>query len=291
MKTTISLLALALLASAPIMASPAIAQTAPSAAPAVKAFTVKGLTIGEGRPKTIVPLTGKTAAADLEQVARIAANPAADVIEFRIDYLDIATSAPDLITLGRQVAAASGNKPIILTFRTKAEGGATAISDTDYGALMDKLIEARFADMVDVEMFRDEAVVRAIVAKAHAAGQKVVMSNHDFGGTPDTAELVSRLRRQDALGADVLKIAVMPHDAGDVLKLLDATWQMRSTYTDKPLLTMSMGGTGVITRLSGETFGSAMTFGMMGTASAPGQIDVGQLQQTLDILHSATVKK
>jgi 3-dehydroquinate dehydratase-1 len=291
MKLTASLLTISLITAVPTMTGSAFAQTAPVSAPTVKSFTVKGLTIGEGRPKTIVPITGKTAAADIEQVARIAANPAADVIEFRIDYLDIATSAPDLITLGKQIAAASNNKPIILTFRTRAEGGATAITDADYGVLMGQLINAHFADMIDVEMFRDEAVVRSIVAKAHVAGQKIVMSNHDFGGTPETAELVSRMRRQDALGADVIKIAVMPHDTGDVLKLLDATWQMRSQYTDKPLLTMSMGGTGVITRLSGETFGSAMTFGMMGTASAPGQIDVGQLQQTLDILHAATVKK
>lgn len=176
---------------------------------------------------------------------------------------------------------------MILTFRTKAEGGATAITDEAYGKLYSTLLKAGFADMLDLEMFRDERVVRQIVAEAHQAGVAVVMSNHDFEKTPATEEIIARLRRQQDLGADVLKIAVMPHDADDVLRLLDATWQMRSRYTDRPLLTMSMGGAGAVSRLSGEVFGQAMTFGMIGQASAPGQIDVTELRSVLGTLHES----
>ncbi|MFT3997265.1 MAG: type I 3-dehydroquinate dehydratase [Asticcacaulis sp.] len=281
MKSTLTALVAALALTTTV---PALAQVT------AQPLTVRNLVIGEGRPKTIVPITGKTSAAALEQAAKIAASPAADVIEWRIDYLDIATDAEALKALAVKISSASAGKPVILTFRTKAEGGATAISDADYGKLMGALIEARAADLYDVEMFRDEAVVRKLIAAAHASGRFIVMSSHDFGGTPPTEEIVARLRRQDALGGDILKIAVMPKDAGDVLKLLDATWQMRSRYTSKPLLTMSMGGTGVVSRLAGETFGSAMTFGMMGVASAPGQIEVGQLSGILDTLHGAVQK-
>jgi 3-dehydroquinate dehydratase-1 len=115
------------------------------------------------------------------------------------------------------------------------------------------------------------------------------MSNHDFHATPDTAEIVARLHKQQELGADVLKIAVMPQNPGDVLKLLDATWQLRQS-SDRPLLTMSMGPTGVVSRLAGETFGQALTFGMIGTASAPGQIEVGTLRGILTTLDNATKK-
>lgn len=73
----------------------------------------------------------------------------------------------------------------------------------------------------------------------------------------------------------------MPHDSGDVVKLMDATAQIRNDYSRKPLLTMSMGGLGAISRLSGEVFGDDLTFGMIGTASAPGQVDAAQLHQVL----------
>jgi len=66
---------------------------------------------------------------------------------------------------------------------------------------------------------------------------------------------------------------------------------MPATYSDKPQLTMSMGGLGAITRLSGEVFGSDLTFGMIGTPSAPGQVDVGQLRHVLSTVHSAVAGK
>jgi len=48
-----------------------------------------------------------------------------------------------------------------------------------------------------------------------------------------------------------------------------------------------MGGQGTVTRLSGEIYGSNLTFGSMGSASAPGQIDVKVLHQTMAALHKA----
>lgn len=258
-----------------------------TAVPAIRTIAVKGVVIGEGAPKTIVPITAKTVAEVLAQARRIGANADTDVAEWRIDYLDTAGDAQALVELAPQVAAAINGKPLILTFRTQNEGGASAISDADYGRLYAALIQARAADLYDVEMFRDAAVVGRIVADAHAAGAYVVMSNHDFHATPETAEILARLRRQQALGADVLKIAVMPQDPGDVLRLLDATWQLRRT-SDRPLLTMSMGPAGVVSRLAGGTFGQALTFGMLGTASAPGQIEVGALRGILTMLDNAT---
>ncbi|WP_369915469.1 type I 3-dehydroquinate dehydratase [Xanthomonas sp. NCPPB 3005] len=272
-----------LLAALPVSAQSAAAATP---LPATKVLDVRGVRIGEGAPKTIVPITATTAEEALAQAARIAANADTDIAEWRIDYLDNALDGKALARLGPQVAKALHGKPLLLTFRTKAEGGARPIADADYGTLYATLLQARFADLLDVEMFRDAAVVQALVAQAHAAGVSVVMSSHDFQRTPDTAEIVARLQRQQALGADVLKIAVMPRDAGDVLKLLDATWQLRRS-SDRPLLTMAMGGTGVVSRLSGETFGQALTFGMLGKASAPGQVEVGRLREVLDTIHQA----
>ncbi len=264
----------------------AVAHAAPVPVP-VTPLQVGTLRIGEGAPRTIVPITGATAEQALQQAAVIAASPATDLAEWRIDYLDIATDGKALVTLGKRIARTLDGKPMILTFRTQAEGGSKPISDADYAALYDTLLRGGFTQLIDVEMFRDPERVAALVAQAHAAGVKVVMSSHDFHATPAREEIVARLLRQEAMGADVLKIAVMPRDAGDVLALLDATWQVRQR-SRKPLLTMSMGGTGVVSRLAGETFGQALTFGMIGTPSAPGQVEVEQLQQVLQVIHASS---
>lgn len=85
-------------------------------------------------------------------------------------------------------------------------------------------------------------------------------------------------------GADICKIAVMPRNSEDVLTLLEATRKMYENYADRPLITMSMGTLGMISRISGQVFGSAATFGSAGTASAPGQISVSELRKLLNTL-------
>ena len=72
---------------------------------------------------------------------------------------------------------------------------------------------------------------------------KVVASNHDFEKTPGKKELIDRLCHMQNLGADILKIAVMPKDKKDVLTLLSATEEMNRMYASRPIITMSMSGT------------------------------------------------
>ena len=261
------------------------ASTSVLAARPLRTVKIRDVVIGEGRVKTIVPITGTTADEAIAQARVIGGSAQTDVVEFRVDFLDIALDAAKLAALGPKVAAQLNGKPLIVTFRTKAEGGNKTIADADYGALYKTLLKAQFADLIDVEMFRSEAVVRRLVAGAHQVGAFIVMSNHDFSGTPPAAELLARLRRQQELGADVLKLAMMPRDPSDVLELLRATWEMASRYAERPMMTMSMGGTGVVSRLAGEIFGSAMCFGMIGRASAPGQVEVERLAAVLDIVH------
>ena len=264
--------------------------SAPAQRPPLRIVKIRDVAIGEGRVKTIVPITATTADEAIAQARTIGASAHTDMVEFRVDFLDIALDAGKLAALGPQVAAQLKGKPLIVTFRTRAEGGNTAIADPDYGALYETLLKARFADLIDVEMHRSEAVVRRLVAAAHKAGVFVVLSNHDFSATPPAAELLARLRRQQELGADVLKLAMMPRDPGDVLELLRATWEMANRYAERPMMTMSMGGTGVVSRLAGEIFGSAMCFGMIGRASAPGQVEVDLLAGVLDIVHRSLIK-
>ncbi|WP_105940189.1 type I 3-dehydroquinate dehydratase [Acinetobacter baumannii] len=230
--------------------------------------------------KTIVPITAKTKEQALAQAQVIANTADADLAEFRIDLLSFASDTKQVIALGHELKKILGNKPMIATIRTKNEGSQLEISDADYGKTYQAYLKNPFMDWLDVEMFRDQKVVSEIVQKAHQKKVLVVMSNHDFQKTPSQDEIEKRLLKQDQMGADVLKIAVMPKSKQDVFTLMNATLKV-SQQTTKPLLTMSMGQLGTISRVATANMGGSYSFGMIGQASAPGQIDVTKLKQIL----------
>lgn len=230
--------------------------------------------------QTIVPITAKTKEQALAQAQVIANTADADLAEFRIDLLSFASDTKQVIALGHELKKILGNKPMIATIRTKNEGGQLEISDVDYGKTYQAYLKNPFMDWLDVEMFRDQKVVSEIVQKAHQKKVLIVMSNHDFQKTPSQDEIEKRLLKQDQMGADILKIAVMPNSKQDVFTLMNATLKV-SQQTTKPLLTMSMGQLGTISRVATANMGGSYSFGMIGQASAPGQIDVTKLKQIL----------
>lgn len=230
--------------------------------------------------KTIVPITAKTKEQAIAQAKVIAANQDADLAEFRIDLLDFAADSKQVIALGHELKKILATKPMIATIRTHNEGGKLTISDADYGKTYQAYLKQPFMDMLDVEMFRDQQMVKNTVKLAHEKKVLIVMSNHDFKQTPSEDEIVKRLLKQDQLGADILKIAVMPQSKQDVFTLMNATLKV-SQQSKKPLLTMSMGKLGTISRIATANMGGSFSFGMIGEASAPGQIDVTQLKQFL----------
>lgn len=245
--------------------------------------TVKHLVFGEGRPKICVPLVAKTLPALQEQMAALTGLPF-DLVELRADFLDEVENTDFVIECCREARKQLGDTPILFTFRTAAEGGAHAVSADDYFALLRSVIESGCVDLVDIELFAGDEAVKETVALAKSCGVAALLCNHDFDKTPPKAEIISRLRRMQDFGADICKIAVMPQSSADVLVLLDATETMRSQYARQPLVTMAMGQRGIVSRLAGEEFGSAMTFGAAQQVSAPGQIAVNDLARILDVL-------
>ena len=123
------------------------------------------------------------------------------------------------------------------------------------------------------------------VAEAETLGLNVV-GNATF--TADSKnDFTVQLTQAKQAGADLPKLAVMPQSRADVLELLAATAEMVDHHPETPVITMSMGALGAVSRLCGEAFGSAMTFGAVGQVSAPGQIPVEELNAAMDILHRA----
>lgn len=247
---------------------------------------IRTLEIGSGMPKICVPVVGKTEKEILEGAERAkAAKP--DLVEFRVDWYEEAADSQKVVALLEKLRKCLGELPVLFTFRSSREGGEAALSDGAYQSLNEAAIASGFVDCVDVELFSGDAVVKAVVAAAHSNNVKVIASNHDFEKTPAAEELLARLQKMEAFGADIPKIAVMPQNKKDVLTLLAATEEMATNYADGPIITMSMAGTGVISRLCGEVFGSSMTFGAAKKASAPGQMGVNDLNTVLGLLHSA----
>lgn len=247
----------------------------------------RGVELGAGRPQIIVPLTGADEQAVLDG-ADAALSTAARILEWRTDLYE-----PRLGTLEHRQAVLGmlpllrerlgGQRCLLLTLRTAAEGGERDLADDELGELLMAAVTTGHVDLVDVETSRAPAVVQRVVHAAREHGAAVVGSFHDFHGTPGTDELVALLRAQRRAGADVPKIAVMPHDAQDVLRLLAASLDVAADGAG-PHIAISMGALGAISRVAGEVFGSAATFATAGEASAPGQLAADDVERVLDLL-------
>lgn len=252
----------------------------------MKTVKVRNIVIGEGVPKICVPIVGVTKE-DIVNEAKSFGDIPVDVVEWRVDWFENVFEFDRVLEVLKELREALGETPLLMTFRTSKEGGEKSIEADAYAELNIKAAQSGYVDLVDVEVFTGDDIVKKIVEGAHACGVKVVASNHDFFKTPEKDEIVSRLRKMQELDADIPKIAVMPQNKKDVLTLLAATEEMYSEYADRPIITMSMAGTGVISRLCGEVFGSALTFGAAKKASAPGQMGVHDLSTVLNLLHKS----
>ena len=247
---------------------------------------VRNLKLGEGIPKICVPLVGKTNEEILEEAKNLK-EIKLDLVEWRIDHYENVENIEKCKEILKELREELGETPILVTFRSKKEGGEREVSTEYYIELNKEISRTGMADLIDVELFTGDREVSEIVNFAHENEVKVVMSNHDFDKTPAKEEIVKRLCKMQEFGADLPKIAVMPQTTSDVLTLLCATDEMVTKYADRPIITMSMAGLGVISSIAGETYGSALSFGAAKVASAPGQVSVKELNNVLKLMHES----
>ncbi|MEH6991928.1 type I 3-dehydroquinate dehydratase [Neobacillus drentensis] len=249
-----------------------------------RSVSIKGISIGEGAPKICVPMVGKTIP-ELTEEAEFLKATDLDVVEWRVDFFDDVEDLEKVKDALGAIRSILYETPLVFTFRSAKEGGEKEVSTEYYFELNKVMVESGQIDIVDVELFNDEEEIKLLISAAHDNKVYVIISNHDFDKTPDKEEIISRLRKAQNLGGDLPKIAVMPKSAADVLTLLDATNTMNEQYADRPIITMSMAGKGLISRLAGEIFGSALTFGAAKKASAPGQVPVTELRNILSLIN------
>ena len=246
----------------------------------MRVLTVRGLRIGEGRPKIIAPIVARTREQAIAQAMGLVGLPV-EVVEWRADYfVGDATAILDTLRELRNKLSI----PLLFTYRTKAEGGEGNISPQEYASLCRSAAQSGNVDFIDVELRLGDEEVRILVSDIHAAGSLTVISFHDFHHTPKKEQLLNTLLHMSELGADIPKIACMPNTPQDILELLAASEEY-SRIADRPFLAISMGAMGAVSRIAGETFGSSLTFGAAEETSAPGQIPVSELERILKALH------
>ena len=206
------------------------------------------------------------------------------MLEWRLDCFD--EGGIDAVCAAADQLRQRVRCPLLVTFRTAKEGGERSISPAGYAGLYSALLLRQAADLIDIELTQEEEVIRTLIEQAHAAGAKVIISSHDFDQTPALEEMCSRLQRMEALGGDIAKLAVMPNDELDVLRLMEASLRAHRQM-QIPLITMSMGSLGMLSRIGGELIHSAVTFASVGKRSAPGQPDAAEASAALAMLHEA----
>lgn len=209
-------------------------------------------------------LAAVTADLDEERAAR----GAADAVEFR---LDLASDPLD------QLAAYDGELPLIATNRVDSEGGG-APDDGDRLDALETAAEHPAVAAVDVEL----AAVRAgeaggVIDAARSHDGAVIVSAHDFDGTPAVESMASTLRTASEAG-DVGKLAVSASAPGDVLDLLGVTWRLAED--GRPVATMAMGEAGRHSRAVAPVYGSRIGYAPVdpAQATAPGQYDLETLR-------------
>ena len=246
-------------------------------------IVVRDCAIGSGRPKICVPIVARTREEILRK-ARELNNQTFDLVEWRADWYENALEKEKVLKVAESLRRVLGEKPLLFTLRTEKEGGEKALPAEEYIELNLAVVESGFVDLIDIELFTAGEEGARVIEAAHKAQVKVIMSSHDFFKTPSREAMTGRLQKMQQMGADIPKLAVMPQSKRDLLALLEVTLEM-SEALECPIVTMSMSSIGMVSRLVGETFGSALTFGAVGQRSAPGQPGARELAEVLEMIH------
>ena len=245
---------------------------------------VKGVRIGEGRPKTIVSLMDASED-ELLRTSERAVSAGADCVEWRADFFGRYRDRETVAHVGRRLRASLTHTPLVFTFRSAQQGGQATLSSEGYRELLSAVIQHDAADLVDIEACVGATIASTLIGDAHKKGMPTIVSNHDFARTPHVQDMVEQLKHMAALGADLPKLAVMAQSAADCMRLMEASAQAHDTL-QRPLITMAMGEHGKLSRLAGEACGSALTFCALGRPSAPGQVGLREATELLDCLHN-----
>ena len=201
---------------------------------------------------------------DVIKVAEDCIEKGADVLEFRIDALDN-PNFKDIQEIIEEI-----NFPMIATNRISSEGGSFKGTEEERIDILLKC--APLVDYVDIELQSDDKYIKQI----HDTGVTTIVSYHDFHKTPEINEIMYIVEKEHKLG-DIAKVAFMPNDLDDTLKILAILSHCENT------IAISMSDLGSYTRVMASKFDSPITFAAGRDVTAPGQIDIETMKSLLNM--------
>lgn len=201
---------------------------------------------------------------DVIKVAEDCIEKGADVLEFRIDALDN-PNFKDIQEIIEEI-----NFPMIATNRISSEGGSFKGTEEERIDILLKC--APLVDYVDIELQSDDKYIKQI----HDTGVTTIVSYHDFHKTPEINEIMYIVEKEHKLG-DIAKVAFMPNDLDDTLKILAILSHCENT------IAISMSDLGSYTRVMASKFDSPITFAAGTDVTAPGQIDIETMKSLLNM--------
>lgn len=251
--------------------------------PAIESpIRIRGLEFGGPKPLFCIPIVPRDLA-DLTAQAEVAHSLKPELVEWRADFLGGPTPS-SLVDAARALRSIAVDEAIVFTLRAKNEGGAQEFPQSERRALIEAILRSKMIDILDLELANDQNFLGSLMPIAKERGIPVILAFHDFEGTPSNDQLLAKIEAMRAQGADIAKIAVTPRTADDVLRLLQVTATARKLYPRLPLVTMSMGALGSITRVAGFLYGSDMSFALGKAGSAPGQIPIEDARKMTEML-------
>ena len=194
--------------------------------------------------------------------------------EVRLDYLE--EPHPDLTRLFKTLPG-----PVIATNRLAAEGGRWQGSEADRRGLLETALAFQVT-CLDVELAADAAWRREVAARRGTT--RLILSWHDFTGTPEAAHLNAVLEEMLDADADIVKLVAMVQRPEDNLRLLSLIPQARARGMD--IIAFGMGPLGKWSRVAAPLLGSWLAFAPFSKsgASAPGQLTVNDLKRVWQAL-------
>ena len=219
------------------------------------------------RPAIVVTVSGKESRLLLKKAKRLGAR----IFELRIDRFP---SLKENFILKKIRFYRGLGLPLIATIRRREEGGGRRIPEAKRLELFKKVLP--WVEAVDLEL-ASKKIIRALTPLAHRKGKRVIVSYHNFKGTPSDGTLRSTIEKGKRAGADLVKIAVTPKKEGDVGRLLLLTHRNKG----RGIVSIAMGAKGQVTRFLAPLFGSPLTYSFAGRPQAPGQLRVDKLAKKL----------
>lgn len=170
--------------------------------------------------------------------------------------------------------------PLIITIRHPSESGRPlperakyAISPARRRALYGQFLP--HAALVDIEA-RFAKPMSGVIQSAKKRNTGVILSSHDFKGTPSLGKLQAIAADARKAGADIFKVAATPQNPRDIAVLLAFQASQK-----KPLSLMGMGKYGKVSRLLFAQGGSVLNYGFLEKANAPGQWPAVELKKRI----------